>query len=85
VPAVGTRGPIHAAGAAPILVVGTTNAPATPYAWSVALAEQLDSGVLITRVGEGRTGYNQGNRCVDDAIEAYLLTGAVPASALQCD
>ncbi|MCB1298718.1 MAG: alpha/beta fold hydrolase [Microthrixaceae bacterium] len=85
VPAVGTRGPIHAAGAAPILVVGTTNDPATPYAWSVALSEQLDSGVLITRVGEGHTGYNQGNRCVDDAIEAYFLTGAVPTSALQCD
>ncbi len=85
VPAVGTRGPIHAAGAAPILVVGTTNDPATPYEWSVALSEQLDSGVLITRVGEGHTGYNKGNRCVDDAVEAYFLTGAVPAAALRCE
>lgn len=82
---VGTRGEIHAVGAAPILVVGTTNDPATPYEWSVALAEQLESGVLITRVGEGHTGYNKGNRCVDAAVEQYFLTGDVPTAALHCE
>ncbi|MFM9745803.1 alpha/beta hydrolase, partial [Streptomyces brasiliscabiei] len=48
-PPTGVRERITAAGAAPIVVVGTTNDPATPYAWSVALAEQLSSGVLVTR------------------------------------
>ena len=61
-PPTGTRGPIAADGAAPIVVVGTTNDPATPYEWSVALADQLASGVLITRVGEGHTGLQQGQR-----------------------
>jgi pimeloyl-ACP methyl ester carboxylesterase len=78
----GTRGPIAAAGAAPILVVGTTGDPATPYAWSVALAEQLESGTLVTNVGEGHTGYNKGNACVDDAVEAYLIDGTVPPDGL---
>ena len=66
---------ITAEGAAPIVVVGTTNDPATPYEWSVSLAEQLSSGVLVTRVGEGHTGYNKGNACVDSAVETYLLEG----------
>ena len=83
-PATGVRGPIAAAGAAPILVIGTTNDPATPYAWSVALADQLSSGILITRVGEGHTGYNKGDRCVDGAVEAYFRSGQTPAGDLRC-
>ena len=84
-PPTGTRGEITADGAAPIVVVGTTNDPATPYEWSVALADQLSSGVLITRVGEGHTGYNKGNACVDAAVEAYLLQGTVPEDGLRCE
>ena len=84
-PPTGTRGAISADGAAPIVVVGTTNDPATPYEWSVALAEQLASGVLVTRVGEGHTGYNKGNACVDAAVEAYLLQGTVPEDGLRCE
>src|SRR5205814_420995 len=48
---------IHAPGAQPIVVVGTTRDPATPYRWAVALAHQLDSGVLVSRDGDGHTGY----------------------------
>ncbi|WP_314506190.1 alpha/beta hydrolase [uncultured Microbacterium sp.] len=84
-PPTGTRGPITADGAAPIVVVGTTNDPATPYEWAVSLAEQLSSGVLVTRVGEGHTGYNKGNACVDAAVEAYLLQGTVPEDGLRCE
>lgn len=83
-PPTGTRGPITAAGAAPIVVVGTTSDPATPYEWSVSLAEQLESGVLITRVGEGHTGYNKGNPCVDAAVDSYLIDGAAPEADLRC-
>ncbi|GEK87177.1 alpha/beta hydrolase [Microbacterium aerolatum] len=84
-PPTGTRGEIHAEGAGPILVVGTTNDPATPYEWSVSLAEQLEEGVLITRVGEGHTGYNKGNTCVDDAVDAFFLEDAVPDGDLKCE
>ncbi len=83
-PPTGVREKIAAEGAAPIVVVGTTNDPATPYAWSVSLADQLASGVLITREGEGHTGYNKGNTCVDRAVEAYLVDGTVPQDGLTC-
>ena len=84
-PPTGVRERITADGAAPIVVVGTTNDPATPYEWSVSLAEQLSSGVLVTRVGEGHTGYNKGNACVDSAIETYLLDGTPPEDGLRCE
>lgn len=84
-PPTGTRGEITAEGAGPILVIGTTNDPATPYEWSESLANQLEEGVLITRVGEGHTGYNKGNVCVDDAVEAFLLDGVVPEDGLRCE
>ncbi|MBT2483216.1 MULTISPECIES: alpha/beta hydrolase [unclassified Microbacterium] len=84
-PPTGTRGEIAAEGAGPIVVVGTTNDPATPYEWSESLAGQLEEGVLITRVGEGHTGYNKGNACVDEAVEAFLLEDVVPEDGLRCE
>ncbi|WP_300267965.1 alpha/beta hydrolase [Microbacterium sp.] len=84
-PPTGTRGEIHAEEAGPIVVVGTTNDPATPYEWSVSLADQLEEGVLVTRVGEGHTGYNKGNACVDDAVESFLLNDVVPEDGLECE
>ncbi|HET6671770.1 MAG TPA: alpha/beta hydrolase [Agromyces sp.] len=78
------RAQIHAEGAAPILVVGTTGDPATPYEWAVALAEQLESGVLVSYDGEGHTAYNKSNQCVNGAVEAYLIEGTVPASDPKC-
>ncbi|MBP5803766.1 alpha/beta fold hydrolase [Microbacterium maritypicum] len=84
-PPTGTRGEIKAEGAGPIVVIGTTNDPATPYEWSESLANQLEEGVLITRVGEGHTGYNKGNACVDDAVEAFLLDDVVPEDGLRCE
>lgn len=74
----------EAKGAGPILVIGTTNDPATPYASSVSLADQLSSGVLITHTGEGHTVYNQGVACVDDVVDAYFVSGTVPASDPMC-
>jgi pimeloyl-ACP methyl ester carboxylesterase len=75
---------IHAQGAQPIVVVGTTRDPATPYRWAVALSRQLDSGVLVRRDGDGHTGYHQGNACVDGAVEGYLVSGKVPRDGLSC-
>ncbi|MBC7291270.1 MAG: alpha/beta fold hydrolase, partial [Actinotalea sp.] len=76
--------PVTAEGAAPILVVGTTGDPATPYAWSVALAEQLSSGVLLTWEGEGHTAYGRAGECVTDAVDAYLVDGTVPEDGTVC-
>lgn len=84
-PPTGTRGEIAAEGAGPIVVVGTTNDPATPYEWSESLADQLQEGVLVTRVGEGHTGYNKGNACVDEAVESFLIDDVVPEDGLRCE
>ena len=78
------RGPIAAAGSADILVVGTTNDPATPYVWAQALARQLENGHLITYKGEGHTAYNKGSDCVDAAVDDYLVDGAVPTTDVAC-
>lgn len=81
----GNRGePITAAGAAPIMVIGTTGDPATPYEWSVALADQLESGFLVTYEGEGHTAYGRSNACVTEAVDAFLVDGTVPEEGLTC-
>ena len=83
-PATRVREPIAAAGSADILVVGTTNDPATPYVWAQALAEELENGHLITYHGEGHTAYNKSNSCVDDAVDDYFIDGTVPESDPDC-
>lgn len=76
--------PTPAEGADPILVIGTTRDPATPYEWAVELADMLDSGVLLTYDGDGHTAYNKGSSCIDEAVEAYLLEGTVPEEGTEC-
>ena len=76
--------PIHAQGAPPIMVIGTTRDPATPLSWARALASQLDRGVLVKRNGDGHTGYHAGNQCVDRAVESYLVSGVVPKAEVDC-
>ncbi|MFH9575943.1 alpha/beta hydrolase [Streptomyces sp. NPDC017230] len=75
---------IEAAGATPIVVVGTTRDPATPYRWAEALAGQLSSGRLLTYEGDGHTAYGRGSACVDSAINAYLLRGTPPEDGKRC-
>ena len=77
---------LHAKGSAPILVIGTTGDPATPYEDAVALADQLDSGQLLTWEGNGHTAYASSGRgpCVIKAVDTYLLTGTMPKKGLTC-
>lgn len=83
-PPSGERRALTAEGADPIVVIGTTGDPATPYDWAVSLADQLDSGVLVTHEGEGHTAYNGASACVNDAVEAFFLEGTVPEDGLVC-
>ncbi|MFI1074813.1 alpha/beta hydrolase [Streptomyces puniciscabiei] len=75
---------IEAQGAAPIVVVGTTRDPATPYHWARSLAHQLSSGRLLTYVGDGHTAYGRGSTCIDTAINTYLLQGTPPSVGKRC-
>ncbi len=83
VPATGHPGPITAAGSPPILVVGTTGDPATPYSEAQALAKELQHGVLLTRVGEGHTAYPYSS-CIRSAVDSYLVGLKVPAAGTRC-
>ncbi|GAA4686836.1 alpha/beta hydrolase [Frondihabitans cladoniiphilus] len=76
--------PVTAPGAGPILVLGTTGDPATPYAEAKALAKQLSSGHLVTRYGQGHTAYDLGNTCIDTTVDAYLVHGTVPSHDPLC-
>lgn len=75
---------VRAEGSAPILVVGTTGDPATPYASAEALAKGFADATLLTRVGEGHGAFGKGNGCVDAALTAYLVEGTMPAPGTRC-
>ena len=72
-------------GAAPILVIGTEGDPATPVQWAQALAEQLESGVLLTAAGSRHTTFVLGGiPCVDDYGIRYLVDLVVPPDGARC-
>lgn len=75
---------VTAEGAEPIVIVGTTRDPATPYEWSVRLHDQLAKSSLITYDGDGHTAYMRSNGCVDKPIDEFYLKGTVPADGLKC-
>jgi pimeloyl-ACP methyl ester carboxylesterase len=70
-------------GAPPIVVVGTTNDPATPYEQTAKLASMLGVGHVLTWQGEGHTAYPQ-TTCIRAAIDAYLISLSVPQDGLTC-
>lgn len=79
------RSRITAQGAAPIVVIGTTHDPATPYSMAQGLSGQLASGVLVSVEGWNHTAYRRGaNPCVVRAVEDYLVKGTVPSDGLMC-
>jgi pimeloyl-ACP methyl ester carboxylesterase len=65
----------------PVIVIGTTGDPATPYEWAQGLHKLLTNSVLISLTGEGHTGQGQGNACVDDQIDDFYLTGKTPTAS----
>jgi pimeloyl-ACP methyl ester carboxylesterase len=75
--------PVRAPGAPPIMVVGTTHDPATPYAWAQALAAELERGSLVTREGSSHVAlFSSG--CVRAALDAYLVDLVAPAPGTRC-
>lgn len=81
VPVEGTVRPVTARGAPPIVVLGTTGDPATPYAWARSLADQLPGGVLLTLRGQGHTAYRTGIACITDRVDRFFVSGTVPEPA----
>jgi len=74
---------VSAPGLPPVLVVSTTNDPATPYQAGVDLAKQL-GGALLTYEGTQHTVVFQGNACVDNYAAAYLVDLTLPPPGSRC-
>ena len=70
---------------APVIVIGTTRDPATPYEWAVGLSKIFTSSKLISLNADGHTGQGRGSACVDNAVDAYLLEGKSPKKNLNCN
>lgn len=77
-------GRITGPGAPPILVVGTTGDSATPYEYARWMADQLESGVLLTYEGEGHGAFGGSNECVNRTVMGYLARGAIPSEGTVC-
>ena len=72
-----------AEGAAPILVIGTTGDPVTPMPGAQDLAEDLESGVLLTWQGREHGAYPK-SECVTAAVNSYLIDLKAPMDGLTC-
>jgi pimeloyl-ACP methyl ester carboxylesterase len=82
-------GPLPAVGSAPILVIGTTGDPATPYVMAQHVAKVLQNGRLVTYHGEGHTAYNKGTataaeRCVNSTVDNFFVKDTVPKTDVDC-
>ena len=74
---------IKITGLPPVLVVSTTNDPATPYEAGVDLAKQL-GGTLVTFEGTQHTVVFNGDACIDDIAASYLVDVTVPPADTRC-
>ncbi|MFF0450114.1 alpha/beta hydrolase [Streptomyces sp. NPDC004609] len=77
---------VSAPGAPPVLVIGNTGDPATPYEGARAMVKELGPGVGVelTYRGQGHGAYNGGSVCVQRAVDSYLLNGKVPVAGTVC-
>ncbi|MBN9106008.1 MAG: alpha/beta fold hydrolase [Propionibacteriaceae bacterium] len=77
---------LHPTGASarPLLVIGATGDPATPYPFAQSMARQLKSATLVTYDGEGHGGYGGKSRCLDSIVVKYLTKGIVPTGDVRC-
>jgi pimeloyl-ACP methyl ester carboxylesterase len=84
-PVAPTRTPasVTAPGSPPILVVGTTHDPATPYAWAVSLAGELSRGDLLTVDGSDHVSYFY-STCVRSFVQTYLVSLVTPPVGATC-
>jgi len=76
-------GPVSAAGAPPILVVGAVDDPVAPMSEVRSLTAQLGSAVLLTWAS-GAHGAYPTSTCIAAAVDAYLITTVPPAASTLC-
>jgi pimeloyl-ACP methyl ester carboxylesterase len=86
VPSVTSSAPIRIDDVPPVVVVGTTNDPATPLKWSEGLAREISSAVLLVAEGTQHTAFVTAfNRCIDDSVVRYLVDLEPPPNGTRCE
>jgi hypothetical protein len=85
-PAAGDKlGDVRVTGTAPVLVVGTTGDPAAPYVGAQSLVERIRGSELLTFDSTEHTAFGSGrSTCIDTAVDAYLVGGALPPPGTHC-
>ena len=68
----------------PIIIIGVTNDPATPYSGALALNNIMTNSTLLTFKGDGHTGHGRGNSCIDSNVDGYLLTNRINSRVTTC-
>ena len=77
-------GNVRVQDAPPILVIGVTHDPATPYDGSQVLHRRLRGSRLLTLDGTQHTAYARGVACIDSAVDRYLLDRVLPPRRTRC-
>ncbi len=75
---------IHLVFSKPIMIIGTTRDPATPYEWAAALSKIFPNSFLVTLDADGHTGQGRSNPCIDGAVDSYLLDTYGSPAAITC-
>ena len=68
----------------PVMIIGTTRDPATPYEWAIALSKSFPNSFLVTLDADGHTGQGRSNPCIDGAVNAYLIDFRGSSAPITC-
>jgi TAP-like protein len=77
-------GPWNRPTAHPLLVIGNTGDPTTPYQDSVAMSHLLARARLLTVAGYGHSELMNPSTCAARYESRYLVTGALPRAGTVC-
>ena len=67
-----------------VLVLGNIHDPATPYQGAIDLADTMGNAEVLSWNGEGHTSYLNGSKCVDNYVNAYLVSRSLPPDHTTC-
>ena len=84
-PSAAKREKVKIEGAQPILLVGNTGDPATPYEMARSVHKQIPNSRLLTWKSYSHTAYGLGSDCVQDTVDKYLVSGVLPDSDVTCN
>jgi pimeloyl-ACP methyl ester carboxylesterase len=83
-PSTGSLGPAVGYPDAPVLLIGTTGDPATPYLWAESVHKQMAGSTLLTYDGIGHSALPNGSACINAAVGGFLVGLKPPADGSRC-